>query len=123
MGSPKSIRLLLPFLDLHVTVLRRRPSALSHATSILAEVQGTTQRNSLLRTGFWVGLSNPKDLLFFGALIPQFILTNAPLLTQVITMTVIWCAVAFVLMAAYAAIGAIWIAAGTALAWTKRSHA
>ena len=30
-------------------------------------------RRQLFMTGFWVGASNPKALLFFGALFPQFI--------------------------------------------------
>ena len=96
---------------------------------------------TLLRTGFLVGISNPKDLLFFGALFPQFIATTSPIVNQVALLTLTWCAVAFLVMATYAAIGArmatkinelnakgffnrvtgsIFIAAGGALAWAKR---
>lgn len=98
----------------------------------------------LFRTGFLVGLSNPKDLLFFGALFPQFIVTTEPMLGQVVILSMTWCVVAFVVMAGYAAIGArvaknvdalnargifnrvtgsIFIAAGGALAWAKRADA
>jgi threonine/homoserine/homoserine lactone efflux protein len=91
-----------------------------------------------------VGISNPKDLLFFGALFPQFIVAGSPLLPQIVIMTLTWCAVGFSVMASYAAIGAgmaksvnalnakgvldritgsIFIVAGTALAWAKRSNA
>lgn len=34
-------------------------------------------KRQLFMTGFWVGASNPKALLFFGALFPQFINANA----------------------------------------------
>lgn len=36
----------------------------------------------LFAQGFWVGLSNPKALLFFGALFPQFIDPAAPQVPQ-----------------------------------------
>jgi homoserine/homoserine lactone efflux protein len=36
----------------------------------------------MLRTGLWVSLTNPKAILFFGALFPQFIHTTEPLLPQ-----------------------------------------
>ncbi len=96
----------------------------------------------LARTGFLVGISNPKDLLFFGALFPQFIVTSEALMGQVVIMTITWCTVGFVVMACYAAIGAgmakkvdslnakgifnritgsFFIAAGAALAWSKRA--
>jgi threonine/homoserine/homoserine lactone efflux protein len=53
-----------------------------------------------------VGISNPKDLLFFGALFPQFIDTEEPLLGQVGMLSATWCLVAFGIMNDYAAIGA-----------------
>jgi homoserine/homoserine lactone efflux protein len=36
----------------------------------------------MLRLGLWVSLTNPKAILFFGALFPQFIDTGHPLLPQ-----------------------------------------
>jgi threonine/homoserine/homoserine lactone efflux protein len=107
-------------------------------------VQSKTSSIALLRIGFLVGISNPKDLLFFGAMFPQFITPSSQLMPQVIIMTITWCTVGFTVMAAYAAIGAgmakrmnalnakgvldritgsIFIVAGTALAWAKRSNA
>ena len=36
----------------------------------------------MLRLGLWVSLTNPKAILFFGALFPQFVSTDRPLLPQ-----------------------------------------
>ncbi len=100
--------------------------------------------STLIRTGFLVGISNPKDLLFFGALFPQFVATDASLMTQVMILTITWCSVAFIVMMGYAAIGSaltqrvnalnakgilnritggVFVAAGGALAWAKRADA
>lgn len=54
-------------------------SLLSPATEI--EVSGgvaSTTSRRLFGQGFLVGASNPKALLFFGALFPQFIVPSAP---------------------------------------------
>ena len=45
---------------------------------------------SLVLRGIAVVWSNPKALLFFGALIPQFIDTNAPLAPQLMVLGAIW---------------------------------
>jgi threonine/homoserine/homoserine lactone efflux protein len=130
---------------LGVKMWRSRPTASSERPSADAvKVQVATSFSTLFRTGFLVGVSNPKDLLFFGALFPQFIDPSSPLMPQVIIMTITWCSVGFGVMTAYAAIGAgmtrkvndlnakglldrvtgsIFIVAGTALAWAKRSNA
>jgi threonine/homoserine/homoserine lactone efflux protein len=130
---------------LGVKMWRLKPTVPSPATSQdNATVLLAANFSTLLRTGFFVGVSNPKDLLFFGALFPQFITPGSPLMPQVIIMTMTWCTVGFIVMAAYAAIGAgmakrvnalnskgvldritggIFIIAGTALAWAKRSNA
>jgi threonine/homoserine/homoserine lactone efflux protein len=129
---------------LGIKMWRSRPALSSETTSPdTVPAKATTNFGSLLRTGFLVGISNPKDLLFFGALFPQFISPVTPLMPQVIIMTTTWCAVAFSVMAAYVALGAgmarrvntlnakgvldrvtgsIFIAAGTALAWAKRAN-
>jgi homoserine/homoserine lactone efflux protein len=40
------------------------------------------KNGDMLRTGLWVSLTNPKAILFFGALFPQFINTTHALLPQ-----------------------------------------
>jgi homoserine/homoserine lactone efflux protein len=130
---------------LGVRMWRTRPSVpLAHDAFDTAHKADDGQLAELFRTGFFVGVSNPKDLLFFGALFPQFITTTTPLLGQVVVLSLTWCAVALVVMAGYAAIGervarnvhalnargvfnritgSIFIAAGGALAWAKRTDA
>jgi homoserine/homoserine lactone efflux protein len=113
------------------------PSAATEGTA----VRGRAPLRRLFRTGYLVGISNPKDLLFFGALFPQFIEPADPLYGQLAILSATWLVVAFVVMSAYAAIGSqiagklervgargvfnkltggAFIAAGAALAWVKR---
>jgi threonine/homoserine/homoserine lactone efflux protein len=58
-------------------------SLFSSATDIAVSgsVESSTSRR-LFGQGFLVGASNPKALLFFGALFPQFIIPGAPQLPQ-----------------------------------------
>jgi homoserine/homoserine lactone efflux protein len=96
----------------------------------------------LFVTGFFVGISNPKDLLFFGALFPQFIEPGPGGATQqLLIMSSTWVVVAFSIMALYATLGSkfasrvqglsarralnkvtggVFVTAGAALAWAKR---
>lgn len=55
-------------------------SLLSRSTEIAVEGQGAshTRNRKVFGQGFLVGASNPKALLFFGALFPQFIDPAAP---------------------------------------------
>ncbi len=70
--------------------------ALSHSSSI----------SKLFRQGFAVGIANPKDLLFFGALFPQFLNPTLPLAPQLSLLGLTWLVVDGLTMFSYAAIGA-----------------
>jgi homoserine/homoserine lactone efflux protein len=59
----------------------------------------------LLRMGFLVGISNPKDLLFFGALFPQFMNPDGDAWPQIMMLTATWLIVAGVVMSCYAMAG------------------
>ena len=48
----------------------------------VGESTASPQDHQLFRKGFFVGASNPKALLFFGALFPQFITPTEPQLPQ-----------------------------------------
>jgi threonine/homoserine/homoserine lactone efflux protein len=95
----------------------------------------------LFRQGFVVGIANPKDLLFFGALFPQFLEPSSPIAPQIVVLAATWLAVDGLAMFAYATLGAkigprlkvlgaskilnrisgsVFIAAGGALAFTKK---
>ncbi|WP_022943104.1 LysE family translocator [Psychromonas hadalis] len=55
---------------------------------------------------FWrtmkVGLSNPKDILFFLAFLPSFIITEQPFVEQSMIFLAIWLVVDMIIMVAYA---------------------
>lgn len=58
-------------------------SLLSKTTEVSVGANGAAASSRrLFRQGFFVGASNPKALLFFGALFPQFIAPNEPHLPQ-----------------------------------------
>jgi threonine/homoserine/homoserine lactone efflux protein len=59
----------------------------------------------LWRQGFLVGIGNPKDLLFFGALFPQFLDPAKPMAPQFALLATTWLAVDGVAMTGYAALG------------------
>jgi threonine/homoserine/homoserine lactone efflux protein len=60
---------------------------------------------ALFRDGFLLGISNPKDLLFFGALLPQFLSPATPRAPQLVCMFFTWALIDGVAMSAYAALG------------------
>lgn len=96
----------------------------------------------LFREGLLVALTNPKSIIFFTALFPQFIQTNAPIVPQffVLTFTFVGCALlshaTYILIARSAsarltagntlrvlqrASGALFMSLGVALLAVKRS--
>lgn len=64
-------------------------SLFSKSTEISVSNTSTlSSSRRLFRQGFFVGASNPKALLFFGALFPQFIVPNEPYLPQFLVLGV-----------------------------------
>ncbi|WP_192458328.1 LysE family translocator [Musicola keenii] len=59
----------------------------------------------LYRRGFMVGISNPKDILFFAALFPNFIETGAPQAIQFAILAVTWVVIDVSTMFTYACMG------------------
>ena len=59
----------------------------------------------LWRQGLLVGIGNPKDLLFFGALFPQFLDPTKPMAPQFALLAATWLAVDGLAMTGYAALG------------------
>lgn len=59
----------------------------------------------LCRDGFLVGIGNPKDLLFFGALLPQFLDPQAPRGPQLAVLFLTWALIDGAVMSGYAAVG------------------
>ncbi len=50
---------------------------------------------------FTVGISNPKDILFFVAFLPQFISPDIALLPQLLVMCLSWCVLDLICKLAY----------------------
>jgi homoserine/homoserine lactone efflux protein len=63
-------------------------------------------RLSLLARGFLVNATNPKGLVFFLAVVPQFVVPTAPLLPQYLTIGGTMVAVDLVVMGLYTALAA-----------------
>ncbi|PKG37251.1 LysE family translocator [Psychromonas sp. Urea-02u-13] len=76
--------------------------------SILLSKQQVTTTTSHHHDCFWrtmkVGLSNPKDILFFLAFLPSFIVTGQSFMDQSMTFLAIWVVVDMLIMLAYAGI-------------------
>jgi homoserine/homoserine lactone efflux protein len=70
-----------------------------------ADDHETTVRGVFMR-GFWVNATNPKGIIFFAAILPQFIDTTRPQLLQYAIFAVTTFAVDVVIMAAYTALAA-----------------
>lgn len=65
-----------------------------------------------IRDGFWVGVLNPKAIVFFAAVLPQFVDINGGHVTsQLIFMGLVFCVLAFI------SDGSWGLLAGTARAW------
>ena len=68
----------------------------------LKKAEGNGQPGQLFKQAFLVGISNPKDLLFFAALFPQFIDISQPQAPQLIILAVTWAIVDFSFVMLYA---------------------
>lgn len=94
----------LYLIGLGVSLWRARPATAGDAATTAA-VSPAASLGKLSRQGFAVGIANPKDLLFFGALFPQFIDPGQPIAAQLAVLGLTWLAVDGLTMSAYAALG------------------
>lgn len=62
-------------------------------------------RRSVFAKSFLVAITNPKGYLFVGALLPQFISPSAPQVPQYAIIALVFAAIDFSIMFAYAALG------------------
>lgn len=70
-----------------------------------AAEQATSSRKVFLRS-FLVAVTNPKGYLFFSAFLPQFVSAGEPQVPQYALLAVVFAAIDFTVMLAYAAAGA-----------------
>lgn len=94
--------------------------AIRHRKALSTVLDATVVRPSrhLLREGFVVGVTNPKLVVFFTAVLPQFVRPDAgPVPVQLLILGSVFVALALVLDSIWA------LAAGTARAWlSARPH-
>lgn len=62
-------------------------------------------RRTVFAKSFLVAITNPKGYLFVGALMPQFISPTAPQVPQYAVIAIVFAAIDFTVMFAYAALG------------------
>jgi threonine/homoserine/homoserine lactone efflux protein len=60
----------------------------------------TVQAGGFMR-GFFTGISNPKDILFFVSFFPQFIAISRDFTTSITTLCLLWIVFDFAVMAGY----------------------
>jgi len=93
--------------------------AIRHRRSLRAALEVATEPRSLgrlLRDGIVVGVSNPKVIVFFAAVLPQFVNRSAGHVPgQMLLLGSVFLAIAVVCDSSWA------LAAGTARAWLARS--
>jgi len=70
-----------------------------------------------IRDGFWVGVLNPKAIVFFAAVLPQFVdIDGGRVTTQLLFLGLTFCILAFISDGAYG------VLAGTARKWLAKSN-
>jgi threonine/homoserine/homoserine lactone efflux protein len=88
--------------------------AVRHRRALSTVLDAATVRTTrhLVREGFVVGVTNPKAIVFFTAILPQFVQPDAgPVLVQMLVLGGIFCAIALVSDSTWG------LLAGTARAW------
>jgi threonine/homoserine/homoserine lactone efflux protein len=83
-------------------MLLRSKGAIDHARE---QESARGSRRSVFLKSFLVAVTNPKGYLFVGALLPQFIDPALPQLAQYVGIGLLFCAIDFVIMFAYAVLG------------------
>jgi threonine/homoserine/homoserine lactone efflux protein len=93
--------------------------AIRHRRSLGAALDAMAERKTIgriLRDGFVVGVSNPKAIVFFAAVLPQFVDRSAGHVpVQMLLLGAVFIAIAVLCDSSWA------LAAGTARAWLARS--
>jgi threonine/homoserine/homoserine lactone efflux protein len=88
----------------------------------LYDLKRNVSLGSLWMQGFLTSAANPKAVVFFAALFPQFILADSPFWPQFLILSVTYIVMDGVFLSAYG-VGASWVAArfkGTAKVWIER---
>ncbi len=84
-------------------MLLRSKGTLGEAIDATPEGKGSAR--SLFMRCFLVAVTNPKGYLFFSAFLPQFIMPSAPQVQQYVILALVFAAIDFLVMLAYALLG------------------
>lgn len=109
----------LLYLGIRLLLTKPQPSEFK-----LESPKGTGRGRDLFRQAFLVGISNPKDLLFFAALFPQFIDVSAPQGPQLAILAGSWAIVDFSFVMIYASLASLLapkLSASNRLHWFDRT--
>lgn len=80
--------------------IRALAAAIRSEASMMVQAAESTSGKSFMN-GFILHAANPKALLYFGTLMPQFIQTDAPFVPQMLLLSVTHLAVAFTVIGGY----------------------
>lgn len=75
---------------------------LSERTEVKAEQVMPVRQHSGFFNGFFLGVSNPKDIIFFVAFFPQFISVTPSLKLSLGVLTLVWMLADFLILLSYA---------------------
>lgn len=109
----------LLYLGMRLLLTKPQPSDFK-----LESPKGKGRRRDLFQQAFLVGISNPKDLLFFAALFPQFIDVSAPQGPQLAILASSWAIVDFSFVMIYASLASLLapkLSASNRLHWFDRT--
>lgn len=95
---------------LGISTWRAQPQNFGPLTADGGHTEPVAHRRTLFRKGFFVGIGNPKDLLFFGSLFPQFIDPTRPIAGQLAVLGATWLVIDGLVMVGYAKGGAAIVA-------------
>ncbi|GAB7258756.1 LysE family translocator [Dickeya ananatis] len=87
---------------LGISAWRTQENTLTPSSEVEESAPGAL---GLYRRGFMVGVSNPKDILFFAALFPNFVDTGAPQAMQFALLALTWAVLDCSIMFTYACMG------------------
>lgn len=88
---------------LGISIWREGSKSVSFSEGSISDRQISGFEN--FKTGFLVGISNPKDIIFFTALFPNFISLASPHEGQFLVLALTWCVIDFVAMFLYCSVG------------------
>ena len=88
-----------------------------HAADMTSQGPVAPNRLKTVRDGFWVGILNPKAMVFFAAILPQFVdIKSNHVTAQLFLLGLTFCVLAFISDSTWG------LLAGTARAWLAGDH-